>query len=69
MELLLGAFLFCAGCAVGAAQCRREEGLPVFGHSAAQRRMQRQFENFLNYDGSERGQMSLAEREFSEGDI
>ena len=69
MELLVGAVLFCAGCAVGAAQCRRDAGQPVFGQSAQRRCMRRQFENFLNYDGSERGQMSLAEREFSEGDI
>ena len=69
MELLMGALLFCAGCAAAAVQCRRDAALHGFRQSAGSRRMQRQFENFLNYDGSERGQMSLAEREFSEGDI
>ena len=70
MEMIVGALLLGAGFAAGHHFCLRktqpQQSLPP---AAKRRRMQLQLENFLNYDGTERGQKSLAEREFSEGDL
>ena len=70
MEMVIGALLLGVGFAAGHQLCllktRPQPTLPL---SAKKRRMQLQLENFLNYDGTERGQKSLAESEFSEGDL
>lgn len=69
-EILLAVLAFFAGAVLGfaAGVLRRQGALPL-PTGKRKRRMQIQFENFLNYDGSERGQRSLGDGEFSEGDF